>query len=173
MPVLRGGGILAPTSPAPRSVLGSSAFSGGNWTRPSRRSRTPSPSTRRTEAYGGLAIVHQQRGQYAAAFDWYLACLGKDPDNLVALLGLFQTSIQMGSFAKVIQYLRVYLDRHPDDTSVLFCLATLYARDGRLDDAARMLERILALQPENAEAEKLLRDVHRKQSPQSVETLGL
>jgi len=79
----------------------------------------------------------------------------------------------MGSFAKVIQYLRVYLDRHPDDTSVLFCLATLYARDGRLDDAARMLERILALQPENAEAEKLLRDVHRKQSPQSVETLGL
>jgi tetratricopeptide (TPR) repeat protein len=114
------------------------------------------------EAYGGLAMVCQRRGRYPEAFDLYMTCLDKDADNLVALLGLFQTSCQMGSFARVIGYLETYLRRHPGDTSVLFCLATLQARDGRFDDATRALEMILALEPENAEAAGLLEEVRRR-----------
>lgn len=116
------------------------------------------------EAYGGLAMIYQRRRDYSRAFDMYLACLNKDVDNLVALFGLFQTSCQMGSFAKVIHYLEVYLGLHPDDTSVLFCLATLYARDGRLCDAAQALETVLALESDNADAAGLLNDIHRKQA---------
>jgi Flp pilus assembly protein TadD len=78
----------------------------------------------------------------------------------------------MGSFAKVIHYLRIYLDRHPDDTSVLFCLATLHARDGRLDEAARTLERVVAIEPENAEAARLLRDVRRSRARASAGPSG-
>jgi tetratricopeptide (TPR) repeat protein len=114
------------------------------------------------EAYGGLAMVCQRRGRYQEAFDLYMTCLDKDADNLVALLGLFQTSCQMGSFGRVIGYLETYLRRHPGDTSVLFCLATLQARDGRYDDATQALEMILALEPENAEAEGLLEEVRRR-----------
>jgi Flp pilus assembly protein TadD len=111
------------------------------------------------EAYGGLAMVAQQREDYSGAFDMYLACLEKDPDNLVALLGLFQTSCAMGSFAQVTDYLNVYLDRHPGDTSVLFCLATLYARDGRLGEARDALLTVLALEPDNGDARELLVEV--------------
>ncbi|MCD6303887.1 MAG: tetratricopeptide repeat protein [Planctomycetes bacterium] len=111
------------------------------------------------EAYGGLAIVRQQRGDYAGAFDMHLKCLELDADNLVALLGLFQASVRMGTFAKVIRYLEIYLDRHPGDVAVLFCLATLYARDGRLEEAREALLSVLALEPDKKEAVELLRQV--------------
>jgi len=124
------------------------------------------------EAHGGLAMVYQHRQDYARAFDTYLACLDKDADNLVALLGLFQTSCQMGSFAKVIHYLTVYLDRHPGDVSVLFCLATLYARDGRYREATETLQTILALEPNNAEAAGLLDNVRRKQAETGAEVIS-
>lgn len=114
------------------------------------------------EAYAGMAMVSQQRRDYPRAFDYYLKCLDKDADNLVALLGLFQSSCKMGTFAKVIGYLEVYLDRHPGDVSVLFCLATLYARDGRLADARESLMTILTLEPDNAEAATLLHEVEEK-----------
>lgn len=120
--------------------------------------------SRSAEACGGLAMVHQQRRNFSAAFDMYLACLEKNPDNLVALLGLFQTACQMGTFARVIHYLEVYLDRHPGDVSVLFCLATLYARDGRLDEARQVVLGILALEPENGDAADLLRDIDQKRA---------
>lgn len=111
------------------------------------------------EAYGGLAMVRQRGGDYAGAFDMHLRCLELDGDNLVALLGLFQTSCQMGTFAKVIHFLEIYLQRHPGDVSVLFCLAALYAREGRLTDARESLLSVLALSPDKPEAEELLRQV--------------
>ena len=73
-----------------------------------------------SKAYAGLAMIEQQRGDYKRAFDLYLKCLQLDTDNLTALLGLFQVSCQMGSFAEVIHYLEVYLDMHPGDISVMF-----------------------------------------------------
>ena len=121
------------------------------------------------EAYGGLAMLYQQRAEYPKAFDYYLKSLDRDSDNLVALLGLFQTACQMGSFAKVIHYLSLYLERHPGDVSVLFCLATLYARDHRLDKAHETLRGLLTLAPDNAEAAALLQEVERKRQQVAAE----
>lgn len=124
------------------------------------------------EGYGGLAMIHQQSGDYHSAFDMYLKCLELDTDNLVALLGLFQTSCQMGTFGKIIQYLETYLDRHPGDTSVLFCLATLYARDGQHDRAREALLRVLALEPDKSEATAMLRELEtrRHDTAETVKT---
>lgn len=124
------------------------------------------------EGYGGLAMIHQQNGDYHSAFDMYLKCLELDTDNLVALLGLFQTSCQMGTFWKIIHYLETYLDRHPGDTSVLFCLATLYARDGQHDKAREALLRVLALEPSKSEAAEMLHelDSRRDRSPEAMNT---
>ena len=108
------------------------------------------------DAFCGLAMVYQKQQSYPAALEMYLRCLERDGDNLVALLGLFQTSCQMGSFSKVIYYLELYLQKHPGDTSVMFCLATLYARDGRLKSAQSLLLNVLALEPDKAEAASLL-----------------
>ena len=111
------------------------------------------------EAYGGLAIIHQKRLDHSAAFEMYLKCLELDTDNFMALLGLFQTSCEMGTFSKIIHYLEVYLIRNPADTSVLFCLATLYAREGRLHEARRATLEILAHEPDKEGAAELLAEL--------------
>jgi len=110
-------------------------------------------------AHCGLAMVYQACGTYSEAFDSYLKCLELDTDNLTALLGLFQTSCQMGSFEKVTYFLEVYLRMHPGDNAVMFCLATLYVKDGRLNSARGMLIDVLDADGENADAAALLEEV--------------
>jgi len=111
------------------------------------------------KAYAGLGLVAQQRADYNRAFEMYLKSLELDTDNLIALLGLFQASCQMGSFAKVTHYLEVYLDRHPGDISVMFPLAALYMKDGRFEDSKRTLLDLLALDKDHKDALDLLEEV--------------
>ena len=110
------------------------------------------------KAFCGLAAIYQLREQYDQAFDLYLRCLEIDTDNMTALLGLFQTSCQMGSFSKVIHYLEVYRKMHPKDTAVMFCLATLYIKDHQPFQARQTLYDILAIEPANTEAIDLLEE---------------
>ena len=114
-----------------------------------------------SQAYAGLAMVAQERADYEKAFEMYLKCLELDTDNLTALLGLFQTSCQMGSFAKVIHYLELYLSTHPDDSSVMFSLAALYVKEGRFKRSRKILLDILTLDPGNEDAANLLEEVDR------------
>jgi tetratricopeptide (TPR) repeat protein len=111
------------------------------------------------KAYAGLAMVEQQRTDYKKAFELYLKCLELDTDNLTALLGLFQTSCQMGTFSKVIHYLEVYLSMHPADTSVMFSLAALYIKDNQFKKSQKILLDVLALDPNNQDAANLLEEV--------------
>ena len=111
------------------------------------------------KAYAGLAMVAQQRADYKHAFEMYLKCLELDADNLTALLGLFQTSCKMNSFAEVIHYLEVYLNMHPGDTSVMLSLSALYMKDGRFEQSKKILLDILALDPPNKDAVNLLEEV--------------
>ena len=104
-------------------------------------------------------MVYQQRADYEQAFETYLKCLELDTDNLTALLGLFQTSCQMGSFSKVIGYLESYLDMHPGDTAVMFCLGTLYMKEEQCGPAKRILSDVLVLEPDNKDAANLLEEV--------------
>lgn len=115
-------------------------------------------------AYAGLAMLAQQRMRYVEAFNMYLKCLEIENDNLTALLGLFQTSCQMGSFEKITHYLQKYLDMHPGDVSVMFALATLYMKDGRLDESRGILRDVLALTPAHKDAANLLEEVERELS---------
>lgn len=118
-------------------------------------------------AWAGLAMIRQQTGALQEAFDAYLRCLDLDSDNLTALLGLFQVSCQMGSFGRVIEYLRVYLDLHPADTAVMFCLATLYVKERKPQQARRLLMDILIFEPDNADARNLLEEVEHQLAQQT------
>jgi len=112
--------------------------------------------------YCGLAMVAEQRGDWNRAFDLYLQSLESNVDNLTALLGLFQVSCRMGSFEKVIQYLELYLDMHPADGSVMFCLATLHWRQGQPRRARALLQDVLLLEPGHEDAAQLLEEIEHK-----------
>ena len=111
------------------------------------------------KAYAGFAMVAQQRADYKQAFEMYLKSLELDTDNLLALLGLFQTSCQMGSFAKVTHYLEMYLNMHPGDTSVMFPLAALYMKDGKFEESENILLNLLSLDENHKDAANLLEEV--------------
>ena len=111
------------------------------------------------KAYAGLAMVAQQRQDHKQAFELYMKSLELDSDNITALLGLFQTSCEMGSFAKVTHYLELYLSMHPGDTSVMFALAALYMKDGRLQQSRTTLLDLLSLDPCNQDAANLLEEL--------------
>ena len=111
-----------------------------------------------SKAYCGLAMICQQRSNGAGAFDLYLKSLELDSDNLTAILGLFQSSCEMGSFSKVISYLEIYLDKHPGDVAVMFCLATLQMKDNQPQKARGLLLNILAVDAENTDAVNLLEE---------------
>ncbi len=87
--------------------------------------------------------------------------LDLDTNNLTALLGLFQSSCQMETFAKVIYYLDVYLQMHPDDESVLFSLAAINMKESRFGQSKKLLQRILVLDSDNKDAADLLEEVER------------
>lgn len=111
------------------------------------------------QAYEGLGRVAQQNNDHEAAIEMYLKCLELDANNLAALLGLFQASSQMGSFAKIIHYLQVYLNMHPDDIPVMFSLATLYIKENQYEKSNTMLLKILTICPDNNDAQNLLEEV--------------
>jgi len=111
------------------------------------------------KAYAGLAMIAQQRRDFPQAFDLYMKSLELDTDSIAALLGMFQVSCEMGSFAKIIYYLEVYLQVHPGDTSVMFALAALYLKDGQAGSSKAMLLDILALEPTHRDATDLLEEV--------------
>jgi tetratricopeptide (TPR) repeat protein len=104
-------------------------------------------------------MVAQQSGDYKRAFDMFLKSLETDTNNMISLLGLFQTSCQMGSFEKVTYYLQTYLNMHPGDVSVMYPLAALYMKDGKLEDSRKVLLDILTLDSNNKDAANLLEEV--------------
>lgn len=152
--------VLVPDRPEPFVGLGVTAMQTHRPTEALQAFQTARVlNPRCAEAWAGTAMIHQERGEYPQAFEMYLRCLEIDGDNLIALLGLFQTSCQMGTFSKITHYLEEYLETHPDDQSVLFCLASLYARDGRAIQARQALLTVLACDPNKTEAVELLRKV--------------
>lgn len=119
-----------------------------------------------SKAWCGLAMISQQREDHAAASDLYLKSLELDKDNLTALLGLFQLSCRTGTFSKLIHHLEVYLDMHPGDISVMFCLATMHLKDGRWDKAKAILSDIVTIDGQNTDAVNLLEEVEHVLSQQ-------
>jgi tetratricopeptide (TPR) repeat protein len=95
----------------------------------------------------GLADIYQQSADFPRAFQAYLKCLDLDGTSLPALLGLFQSSLAGGSLAAVRQYLELNLEVTPGDTAIMFCLASLYLRQNRLEDAKKVLIDLLILDP--------------------------
>ncbi|MCD6391885.1 MAG: tetratricopeptide repeat protein [Planctomycetes bacterium] len=121
-----------------------------------------------SKAWCGLAMISQQRDDHAAASDLYLKSLELDKDNLTALLGLFQLSCRTGTFEKLIHHLDVYLDMHPGDISVMFCLATMHLKDGGWGKAKTILNNIVTLDGQNTDAANLLEEVEHVLSQQKI-----
>ncbi|MCD4825019.1 MAG: tetratricopeptide repeat protein [Phycisphaerae bacterium] len=152
--------VMVPDHPGPYIGLGVIALQAGEGEKALRAFKIAADiAPDCAEAYNGMGMIHHEHRRYPQAFEMYLKCLEINSDNLIALLGLFQTACRMGTFSKIIYYLEAYLKQHPEDNSVLFCLATLYAREGMDIQAKAALLTVLAGEPDKPEAVELLQKV--------------
>ncbi len=153
---------LLPDKPEPYVGLGVVAFQNEDLVRAQRFfDRALELDDKCSRAFCGLGMIHQQQQDYARACEMYLRSLTENSDDLTALLGLFQVSCQMGTFDRVIYYLEQYLHRHPADSAVMLCLATLHLRQGRPENAQKLLADLVLLEPDNEDAVNLLEEVDR------------
>ena len=116
------------------------------------------------EAYCGLGKAYQQLGNITKAFEMYQRCYKQNKDGARYLLGLFQVSCQLGKFSCVTEYMEDYLVRHPDDTSIMYCLITLYLRSELFCKARDMLTDYLVLEPSNENATTIFRELEQRAS---------
>ena len=138
---------------------------GGHWAMmalpPHALPRTVSP-----QAYTQAVVALEKAGAVREARAAYETALGRWPDDLVALMGAGNTAHTLGDYAGAEQAFRRAAQRHPQSDAALNNLAQTLADQGRLEEAAAVAQRALALQgPNSMVAAQTLREIQDKSTP--------
>ena len=106
------------------------------------------------EARAGLAQVLSWTGRYDEARSAYERVLDEDPENRMARMGMAQVATWGGELKEGERRWRDALRLAPDDPDLLMGLATNLRMQGRERDAARVLGRLEAEDPDRADVEE-------------------
>jgi tetratricopeptide (TPR) repeat protein len=116
------------------------------------------------QAWTGLGLVHQQMGDLELAIANLERALDINPANRTALLLLVEWSLRERRIDLGIQRMKAYLDLRTDDTEIANQRAKFLIQAGRLAEARMELDRVLILDPEFTEAERLRDALVREQA---------
>jgi len=89
----------------------------------------------------------------------FLSCLKIDPDNVYALHNMSNISIVEGEWKNAMQYAKRALDIDTNFVPSYGTLSTVYQRFGKIDQARDVLLKILDIEPNNADAIKILETI--------------
>ncbi len=101
-------------------------------------------------ARGTLARIYAASGQGDKALEIYEALLRSDPDNPDLHLGLAQISQQLREYRQAEREAEIAVSLAPEDVKVLTAAARIYRLSGKSGDAAKLLERAVALESGSA-----------------------
>jgi tetratricopeptide (TPR) repeat protein len=87
-----------------------------------------------------LGAIEAHRGEAQRAFEHYSRAAALQPSDAEAKLGLANTLIEMKQTEKATTLLEEAIKLEPTNAVVHYRLATLYRKDGRMDDAKREVE---------------------------------
>ncbi len=100
-------------------------------------------------------LAHQKQGELPQAREAYLQALALDARLDTARLNLAAVLAELGDFPGAIAQYRTLLDTQPDEPKALFGLVRALAGARQMDEAQRVLERLLAQDPEDLPVSKL------------------
>jgi spermidine synthase len=106
------------------------------------------------EAYISLGSSLASRGNYGGALDAYLKAV-VEPTYQYAWRGYSGAAFcaaKLGDFSRLRQYYELSLEGNPFNGTAAHNLAMLYMRDNKPDAAVAVLERLLAISPNDPEA---------------------
>jgi len=97
-------------------------------------------------AQGALARMYAASGQAEKAFGIYETLLRSDPDNPDLHLGLAQVAQQSRDYRQAQREADIAVSLAPENIQVLTSAARIYRASGKSGDAAKLLERAVALE---------------------------
>jgi tetratricopeptide (TPR) repeat protein len=112
------------------------------------------------KTFSGLGLVKMERGAKAEAFELFLAALGKNPENMVALLSVIRLGHELEKLEAIIPHLENYLSINPGKSEVRYSLAGCLICQDKKSEAEAQLEQIVAQDPDFAPARELLGLLH-------------
>lgn len=104
------------------------------------------------------ASLAEQSGQYDAAEAAYRRLLTKDPKSEQANAGLAHLMIQKKQYAEAESFLRVAMEKLPDDPALTAQLATVLAAQNKAE-ALPLLQKLHATNPDNTNVTRMLAEV--------------
>ena len=111
------------------------------------------------KAFCGIGLVYMEQGHHEMAFDWFKKSLDLAANNMVSLNCLVRESYQLGRVEEVLPYLEGACSETVEGEAVRVTLAGCLITLGRTQEAKEFLERILAEDPENANAKELIQSL--------------
>ncbi|MHC1700522.1 MAG: tetratricopeptide repeat protein [Humidesulfovibrio sp.] len=113
------------------------------------------------KTFAGIGLVKMELGEKAEAFDLFIEAVGRNPENMVALLSLIRLGHELDALEKVVPHLEGYLSIDPEKSEVRYSLAGCMVCLDRKEEAQAQLERIVEKDPAFAPARELLEQLHR------------
>jgi len=105
------------------------------------------PNDERIRDYNQEGVRLYQQADYTHAQECFQAASALKPNDLGLLYNLGQCSDRLGDNAKAESYYNQVLQQSPNHTACRHALASLLVREGRMPDAAHMVQDWLASQP--------------------------
>jgi tetratricopeptide (TPR) repeat protein len=110
----------------------------------------------------GLALIHRHYGDSNLAWANLECALDLAPGNVTALGLMIDWAIQDSRLNGALARLRVYVDRHGENATMVMWLAQLLLVAGQLEEANFEIQRALAQDPNLLEGEELAAEIKRQ-----------
>ena len=127
----------------------------------SRGSRDPA-------AHCGLGMCCSRDGHHEQASRHFIEALGIDPLHLLSIQQLIASSSMLGKFSELEKALSRYTRERPNDTEMQYCHAGALLKEGRLDRASEVVDRLIQADSKNTRARELKGIIVREKALRSI-----
>ncbi len=119
-------------------------------------------------ALAGLGLCAMVGNQEETAFDFFMQAARKNPENHRAIFGVLQLGYPLQRFSEIEDLLNAYLELHPASIDMLYSLAGVLFKQGKVSQARLEVEKILLFEPQNERAlelQKIIQDTETVSRP--------
>jgi glycosyltransferase involved in cell wall biosynthesis/Flp pilus assembly protein TadD len=116
----------------------------------------------------GLGMCEMREGSAETAYQYFLKALDLEPYHLVTILQFVECCYIVNRYDDLIRILTNFVDTHPDDLEMKYCLAGALYKQGAHQESERILDEILAQAP-NHLGSKQLKDMIREAAETQTE----
>lgn len=115
----------------------------------------------------GLGLSFEGLGERNEALKWTHRACNLNIENTAAIYNLVKLAYELDQYAEAGEVLKRYVGLHPNDVNMTFTLGGIAFKTGNVNEAVRLMEDILVLDPMNSRAHSLLSQINREQKKQA------